>query len=265
MTLFLRELKGNLKSFIIWTACIVALTAMFMAMYPSFADQGDTLNDMLSGFSPELMQMFGFEALDFTQTMDYYAYIFQYVLLATLIQFMMLGANLLSKEEDSGTINFLYAKPLSRRSIVGTKFLAGLALIATFFIVNTAAVAVILSAISRTGVDLGTIVILGAATALGQLMVMGLGMLLSMFIVKSRAVMSASIGVVLALYVASMFANMNSGISWLKYLTPFQYFDSRAIMHSGGIEWIYIALPAGVALTGLAFSLEIYNRRDLKC
>ncbi len=264
MTLYLRELKGNLKSFIIWTACIVALTAMFMAMYPSFADQGQTLNDMLSGFSPQLIQMFGFESLDFTNTMDYYAYIFQYVLLAAMIQFMILGANLLSKEEDSGTINFLYAKPLSRTNIVSTKFLAGLTFIAVFFVINTASAVVILSAVGRTGVDLGAAVMLGAATALGQLMVMGLGMLLSMFIVRSRAVMSASIGIVLVLYVASMFANMNKDVSWLKYVTPFQYFDSRVMLHGGGIELLYAALSVGVAAAGFALSLAIYNRKDLK-
>jgi ABC-2 type transport system permease protein len=265
MTLFLRELKGNIKSFIIWTACIIVLTAMFMAMYPSFADQGDAVNDMLSGFSPELMQMFGFEAIDFTQTMDYYAYIFQYVLLATLIQFMILGANLLSKEEDSGTINFLYSKPLSRSSIVGTKFLAGFAQIAVFFVVNTSAAVVILSAVNKTGVDFGATAMLGLAMALGQLMVMGLGMLLSMFIVKSRAVMSASIGVVLVLYVASMFVSMNSDLGWLKYLTPFKYFDARHIIANVSLEWLYAVLAAGAALAGFALSLVIYNRRDLKC
>ncbi len=265
MTLFFREIKGNLRSFIIWTVCIVALTAMFMAMYPSFAEQGSAVTEMLSGFSPELIQMFGFEAIDFTQTMDYYAYVFQYVLLATMIQFMILGASLLSKEEDSGTINFLYSKPLSRTSIVGTKFIAGVTFIAAFFVVNTAAVIAILSAVGRTGVDYGALMLLGAAMALAQLMVMSLGMLLSMFITKSRAVMSASIGIVLVLYVASMFANMNSDLDWLSYLTPFKYFDARAIIANVSVEWLYALLAAGVALAGLALSLVIYNRKDLKC
>jgi ABC-2 type transport system permease protein len=265
MTLFFREIKGNLRSFIIWTVCIVALTAMFMAMYPSFAEQGSAVTEMLSGFSPELIQMFGFDAIDFTRTMDYYAYVFQYVLLATMIQFMMLGANLLSKEEDSGTINFMYSKPLSRTSIVGTKFMAGVTLIAAFFIVNTAAVIAILSAVNKTGVDFEAIVLLGAAMALAQLMVMSLGMLLSMFITKSRAVMSAAIGVVLVLYVASMFAGMNSDLEWLKFITPFKYFDARVIIANISIEWLYVVLPVGAALAGLAASLVIYNRRDLKC
>jgi ABC-2 type transport system permease protein len=264
MSLYIRELKGNLKSFIIWTACIVSLTALFMAMYPSFAEQGAAVNEMLSGFSPQLMQMFGFDAVDFTQTMDYYGYVFQYVLLAVLIQFMLAGANLVSREEDSGTISFLYAKPVSRTSIAGTKFIAGLTQVAAFFVVYTAAAMAILSAVNRTGVDFGTVLLLDAAMALGQLMVMGVGMLLGVFVTRARTVMSASIGVILVLYMASMFANMQESLEWLKYFTPFQYFDAREILRSGCIEWVYVVLSAGVALAGLAASLVIYNRKDLK-
>ena len=265
MSLYLRELKGNLKSFIIWTACIIVLTTLFMAMYPSFAEQGENVNQMLEGFSPQLMQMFGFEAVDFTQTMDYYGYIFQYVLLAVLIQFMLVGANLLSREEDSGTINFLYAKPVSRTTITGTKFLAGLTEVAAFFIVYTAAAFAILSAVNKTGVDFGAVLLLDAAMALGQLMVMGVGMLLGVFVTKARSVMSASIGIILVLYVASMFVNMQPDLSWLKYVTPFQYFDARAIISGGAIDIIYIVLPIAAAAAALACTLLIYNRKDLKC
>ena len=186
MLLYKRELKGNLKSFVIWTACIVILTALFMAMYPSFSEQGESVNEMLSGFSPQLMEMFGFESIDFTQTMDYYGYIFQYVLLAVLIQFMLAGANLVSREEDSGTINFLYAKPLSRTAITGTKFLAGLTEIAAFFIVYTGAAIAILYAVNKTGVDIEAVLLLDAAMALGQLMMLGIGMLLGTFITRAR-------------------------------------------------------------------------------
>ncbi len=264
MALYLRELKGNLKSFIIWTACIIVLMSLFMAMYPSFASQGNAVNEMLSGFSPELMQIFSFDMIDFTQTMDYYVYIFQYIFLTALIQFMILGANLLSKEEDSGTINFLYAKPLSRRKIVGVKSLAGITAIAAFFIVYTAAVLVVLASINRTGLDYGAIFLISVSMALGQIMMLSIGMLLSMFITKARAVMSASIGIVLVLYVVSMFVNMKSELNWLKYITPFQYFDSRTILRSGGIDWVYIVLSAGIAAAALCISLLIYNRRDLK-
>jgi|AGTN01.3.fsa_nt_gi Putative exporter of polyketide antibiotics len=265
MPLYLRELKGNLKPFIIWTVCIVALTAVFMAMYPSFAEQGEAVNRMLEGFSPELMRMFGFDSVDFTQAMDYYGYVFQYALLAVMIQFMLAGASLVSSEEDSGSISFLYAKPVSRSAIAGTKFFAGLTGIAAFFIVYTAAVTAILAAVDQTGVDIGMVLLLNAAMALAQLMMLGIGMLLSMFITKARAIMSVSIGAVLLLYVAGMFASVQESLNWLKYFTPFQYFDARTILTGGSLEWVYVALPIGVALAGAGLSLVIYNRRDLKC
>lgn len=265
MLLVKRELKGGLKSFIIWTVCIIALSAMFMAMYPSFAEQGDAVNELLDGFSPQMMEMFGFDAVDFTQTMDYYGYIFQYILLAVLIQFMLVGANLLSKEEDSGTINFLYAKPVSRASITASKFLAGLAQIVAFYIVYTAAALAILYAVDKTGVDAGTVLLLSAAMALGQLMMMGIGMLLGTVIIRARSVMSAAIGVVLLLYVASMIVSIQPDLSWLKYATPFQYFDARQIISGAAIETKYILLPVAVAAAAFGGTLAIYNGKDLKC
>jgi ABC-2 type transport system permease protein len=264
MTLFLREIKGNLKSFTIWTACIAGMMAIFMAVYPSFAAQGSMIDEMLKGFSPDLLKMLSFDALDFTKAPDYYAYVFQYILLATMIQFMMMGAGLISREEDSGTINFLYAKPLSRTSIVGEKLFAGITYIAAFFVIYTACTWATLAAVSASAVDLGQVAVFSAALVLGQLMMLGLGLLFSMFVTKTRAIMSTSIGVVLGLYVLSMFVNMKDELKGLKYITPFQYFDSRAILR-GGIDWLYIVLAIAVAAVCVAASLSIYNRRDLKC
>lgn len=264
MALYLRELRGNMRSFIIWTVCIIVLMALMMAMYPSFAEQGDTLGEMIASFPPEMTEMLGFDALDFTQTMDYYAYIYQYLLLAVMIQFMLLGANMVSREEDAGTISFLYAKPISRSAIVGMKFLAGLTAIAAFFIIYTAAAGVMLSAVGTSGFDFGKLLVLNAGMALAQLMMLALGFLLSMFLIRARAVMSASIGVVLALYVIKLFVNINEELGVLAYITPFEYFDARALL-GGGIEWIYILLSTGVSAIALAATVTIYRRKDLRC
>jgi ABC-2 type transport system permease protein len=265
MTLFMREIKGNFKSFVIWTVCIIVILGVFLAMFPSFAAQGESLDELLSGFSEDMLKIFSFDNLDFTVGVDYYAYIFQYILLAAMIQFLIMGAGLISKEEDAGTINFLYAKPLSRSSIVTTKFLAGLTYAAVFFIVYTASACAVLAAVDTSPINFGVILLFSCALLLGQLMMMGLGLLLSMFVTKTRTIMSFSIGVVLLLYILSMVININEDLSALKYVTPFQYFDARTILHSESIEWIYAVLSAGVALAGYALSLVIYNRRDLKC
>jgi ABC-2 type transport system permease protein len=265
MTLFLRELKGNFKSFVIWTLCIIVMLGVFLAMFPSFAAQGESLDELLSGFSEDMLKIFSFDNLNFTVGIDYYAYIFQYILLAAMIQFMIMGAGLISREEDGGTINFLYAKPLSRSSIVTTKFLAGLTYAAVFFVVFTASACAVLAAVDAAPINFGVMLLFSCALSLGQLMMMGIGMLISMFVTKTRTLMSVSIGVVLLLYILSMVINLNEDLSTLKYVTPFQYFDSRSILHTESIEWVYVILPAGVALAGYALSLVIYNRRDLKC
>lgn len=265
MALYIREIKGNLRSFVIWTVCIIAVMTVFLAMYPSFAAQGDAVQKMLEGFSPELIRMFGFDTLDFANTMDYYGYMLQYMLLATMIQFMLLGASLISKEEDAGTINFLYAKPISRRTIVGVKFLAGLTGIFAFFVVYTAAAGMLLLIFGKTGVDWGLVLLFSLALMLGQAMMLGVGMLLSMFITKARAVMSASIGVVMVLYMMSMIVSIKEGLSFLKYFIPFQYFDARQMLTSHSIDWVFVLLALAVAGAAYAASLYIFNRRDIRC
>jgi ABC-2 type transport system permease protein len=265
MTLFMREIRGNMKSFVIWTVCIIVAMAAFMAMYPSFASQGEALDNMLKGFSPDLTRMFGFDMLDFTKAMDYFAYVFQYILLAVLIQFMITGAGLISREEDSGTINFLYAKPLSRTSIVVTKFSAGLFFALVFFVAHTLSVYAAIAAVAPSAADPGLVMLFGLALFLGQIMMLGIGMILSMFVTRARAVMSASIGVVLGFYLLDMFVSIKEELEPLKYATPFQYFDSQAMLRSRSIELECIILPVGVAAACLALSLLIYNRRDMKC
>ena len=264
MALYKHELRSGLKSFLVWTVCILASVWVFMAVYPSFAAQGDNLNTLLENFSPDMIRMFGLDNLNFSLGVDYYAYIFQYMLLVTLIQFLLVGSGLIAREEDSGTIHFLYAKPLSRTSIVLTKFLAGLTYIAAFFLIYTALAYSAVAAFDTAPVDFKPMLLFSCAMLLGQLMMLGLGMLLSMFVTRTRTLMSACIGIVLALYVLSMLINTQPDWDALKYFTPFQYFNAQAMLHDGRIEWIYAVLAAGVGAVGLAASLAVYNRRDLK-
>ena len=112
MTVFRRELILNLKSFIIWSICVLLFLSMYMLLYPTFANQMETVEEMVANLPQEITDMLGINNINFSNIMDYFAYVHQYILLAVSIQFMLMGANLLSREEDLGTINFLYAKPI---------------------------------------------------------------------------------------------------------------------------------------------------------
>jgi len=72
-----------------------------------------------------------------------------------------------------------------------------------------------------------------------------------------------AIGLILGLYFVSIFAGMNEKLTWLKYLTPFGWFNASEFFRSGRFE------PYALVLTGLAVVLFLfaayftYDRRDL--
>jgi len=265
MNMYIREMKGNLKSFGIWMLCILGVLVLFLSMYPSFSAQGAEVNKLLEQFPPEMMQIFSLENIDFSKIIDYYAYTFQYLLLAALLQFILLGANLLSREEDSGTINFLYAKPVSRSDILRAKFLAGLSYIGIFFVLYSLVSLGLLAFLGKSGFDLAAALLLSLAIALGQFLMLCLGLLLGQYLRKARTVLSASLGLVMALYFLSMVINLQKDLEVLKFLSPFQYFDARLITESHALDPLYVGILLGFSLISLVSSFIIYQKRDIPC
>ena len=123
MFLFNREFKAGQKSLIIWITLCSLIMMMSLVMFPSFASQGEYLSEVMASFPEEMLAAINAEQVDFSEPLDYLGYIYQYVLLGAAIMAMLLGSNILAKEEGEKTIEFLNAKPISRRQIVTEKLL----------------------------------------------------------------------------------------------------------------------------------------------
>ena len=116
-----REFKVNLRSFLIWTGVLVSLFLMVYLMYPSLiaSDQMDQLNEMMKMFPPELLKAFNMDisgidtAFGWVKTEG-----FVFVLLITGVYGSILGTNILLKEENDKTIEYLISLPVTRKQIV---------------------------------------------------------------------------------------------------------------------------------------------------
>lgn len=262
MLLFLRELNMAKKSFIIWTVCIAGLMFLSLSMFPSFS-QGMSINDMLKQFPEDVLKGLGMMELDLTQPMDYFVYLFPYVALASVIWAMLMGANMLGKEEGDGTIEFLYAKPITRDYIFFSKLCAVLSEIVLFAVlfygINAAGFALFAEGVY----DAGLLSLLTVAIVLLMLVFMGLGFLLSVFVVKARKVMPVVLGAGLGLYFLSIIANVKDDWLWLKYLIPYQYYDPIKILHEGKLDAVYTALSVGIIAVSLVSAWVIYRRKDI--
>ena len=263
MLLYLRELNVAKKSLLIWTLCLAGLMFLCLAMFPSFSSgQEMNINDMLEAFPEEMRKGFGMMGLDLTEPMDFFVYVYPYVVVAAAIWGAMMGATVLGKEEGEKTIEFLYAKPVTRSYIFLSKLCAVLSELLIFGILFYGINVLGFVAFAEGAYD-ARLLLLTLAVLLIMLIFMGLGFLLSVFVVKARKVMPAALGAGLGLYMLSIFANIKDEWNWLRYLIPYQYFEGIKILRDGGLETKFVILALGIALACLLSSWFIYRRKDI--
>lgn len=262
MILYLQEIRQNLKSLIIWSVCVVGLFIFSMSMFPSFSQNPQMVGDMLKAFPKEMLDAFGISAADFSKPLDYMSYMFQYILLAVGAQAIMLGSGIVSKEETDKTVEFLYAKPVTRNYIMTSKILAGITVMAALNAVFLAGSLAVLNIVS-SNVDNGMAALLCLTMFLIQLFFFAVGLIVSMLFRRVRRFTSISLAIVFATYFLGIMSSVTDSLRALKYIAPFKYFDPTQLVHSGTLEGTYLIIVLAVAAVSIFGAYALYRRRDL--
>ena len=124
-----RELKVNLKSFLIWIIILMSIFGIVFIMYPSIMNSENIkdMEELIKVFPEEMLKMFN---MDITSISSAFGWLktegFVLILLITGMYSSILGSNILLKEENDRTIEYLYAKPISRNKIITSKILVGI-------------------------------------------------------------------------------------------------------------------------------------------
>ena len=56
---------------------------------------------------------------------------------------------------------------------------------------------------------------------------------------------------------------MQEKLNFLKYFTPFKYFDAGELFRSGKIDGAYLRLSTAIIIVSMVAAYWIYNKRDL--
>lgn len=262
MYLLKRELKSNMRSLIIWVVIMVGAIGLSLSMFPSFAEQGAYVSELLDSFPEEMLAALNASQIDFSNPLDYLGYIYQYILLAAAIMAMILGVSTISKEEGEGTIEFLNAKPITRANIVTQKlmFILTQVLILGVFLVGSAYG--LIQVVAEESVGFKPFVLVFVVTCLTELLFVAIGMLVSVFVTKTKRYMPIALGVVFGMYFLAMMAGISTDLEVLHYMTPFAFFEVGDILSSGTIEpsGIWITLILSTVL--IASTYVLYDRKD---
>lgn len=259
-TLFKHEMKLNLKTLLIWTFSVggmcFACILLFSGLEESMADIADSMSQM-GAFS----QAFGMTQLSIATISGFYAAEIGTIhALGGAMFAAMIGAIMLSKEEDGHTSEFLFTLPISRVKAIGAKYIA---LVSNIVLFNVLCVIsyVIGFEILGEGIETKEFLLYHLMQVLMQVEIGSICFFVSSCVKKNK--IGSGIAVALLLYVLDLMGRVLPDLEKFMFLSPFSYANAADIFSVAELEWTSLAF--GILITVAAFlaSLFVYRNKDL--
>lgn len=114
-----REFKKNLKALLIWSVVLGGFILMMLSIYPQMAAEQESMQELLKAYPENLQKIFGMDRLNFGTILGFFAVeVYFMTTLFGSIYVAMLASNIIAKEENEKTIEFLLSRPITRTQIL---------------------------------------------------------------------------------------------------------------------------------------------------
>ncbi|MEG0550151.1 MAG: ABC transporter permease subunit [Vagococcus sp.] len=268
MTIFKIEWQNNKKNLLIWTCALVVIVAVFMSIFPSMENTGmnEMMTTKLETLPQNMLKAFHLNTgPSLVEPTGFFAYIFQYLFIAASIFSIMLGNKMLVKEETDGTIEFLYAQPISRKKIIFGKIVATLSMLVCFWSVTyLASVGVTLffndGILERKDILVSLTKVFGTEFFV-LVFFLSVGFLLSSFLKQVNQ--GISMGLVFISYLLGIVGDLEDKFSYLKNISPIALANPAIILEEGWNMGLIVIL-IGASLLLFTGAMLIYQRKDLE-
>ena len=263
MNIFIQEMKAHRKSIIIWCIGMFFMIVAGMGKFSAYSSTGQSINDIIAKIPKSVRIIMGFGDYDVSKASGYFALLFLYLVLMATIHAVMLGANIISKEERDKTSEFLFVKPVSRNRIITFKILASLVNITILNIITLISSIVLVGKYSKGETVTNEIIKLMVGMFIIQLIFLVIGTGLAAITQNPKTATSGATGILLITYMLSIFVDLNNKIENLKYLTPFKYFEAKNLINGGGFDPVFVVLSILIIAILTSGTYLFYKKRDL--
>jgi ABC-2 type transport system permease protein len=101
------------------------------------------------------------------------------------------------------------------------------------------------------------------AACIFNLFFLSLGMLSAAVTRRYKLSAGMGVGAIFILYLASILAALTEQVAFLRWFTPFSYFEGVQLLRTLRFDPIYLGISAAVILASVAATYLVYERRDL--
>jgi ABC-2 type transport system permease protein len=255
MNIFFRELRASLKSLLIWSAIVILFNVVGFSKFSAYYQNPEMLA-ILDTLPPALLTAFSMNAFNLTTVTGFYGIMITYFGLILCISAAMWGSDIVSKEERNKTVEFSLTLPVTRARLITAK---------TAAVVFNSIVLVLIT----WGVTLVSAQQYKPDSAFYNYVAISIpafvaiGVFLGCAMKKHKRTGSVAISILLSTYFASVMVGMSKDLEFLKYLSPFKYFDPALMLRDARLEVGYVLLSVVIIAVFMVGAYITYSKRDL--
>lgn len=262
--LLIREIKKNSKSFFIWFIILTAINVCMLAAFGTVAEMATNTETMLAQYPEAFVKAMSLDKFDMTNILHYFAS--RSYILVTLfgsIYAIMLSACILSKEESEKTVEFLLSKPITRKEITTAKFCCVTLYVCLFNFLFSCINMIAMQLFKTNDFGITPFLFISLGSFFIHFIFASIGFLLSVFITKTKTVISISFGMVFVSYFFHIIVSINEKLSFLSWFSPFRYFDAESLVVSEVLEPSYLILSITVIVITTLLAYRFYSKKDI--
>ena len=262
MNIFLREVKANLRSLLIWGGIVVLFIFIGITKFSAYEANPQMLV-VLDSMPPALLNALNMKAFNLTTITGFYGVLFTYFALLATISAALWGSDIISKEERDKTVEFTLTLPVTRERLVTGKILAVLVNCIGLLLIMWGASLAAVAKYQPDSAFYEFLTLLMVALFFIQMVFLAVGILLGCAMKDYKRAGSLAVSLILVTYFFSVISGLNENLEFLKYFTPFKYFNPAVLLHESRIDLNYVWLSLGITVVCLVGGYITYARRDL--
>ncbi len=263
MNVFIREMRDHLKGLIIWSVVILVFMLMVFVEFEAYYENPE-MAEILDVVPRGMLEAFGMYGANLTTINGYMSIVALYLYIMLGIFAVLLGNSIIGKEERDKTGEFLMSMPIKRYQVLRSKVGAAVLNCLLLTLIAGIGIAIAVYQYSPDRENFEYISRILVAAFIIQMIFLSLGLFIAASSKAFKKSSALSVALVIITYIISVIQTLSDSVDFLKYFTPFKYYQASEILQNNGFQGIYIGLSVIIVLVANFGVFYVYPRRDLK-
>ena len=242
---------------------VLVYGGLIAAIYPILLANTTQIEDYMKLFPKELMAAFGMTGSLADPGVFFNTYIggFLWPVVAA-IGAIVLATRPAAADAERGWSDLPLGTPLTRGRYLGAAILCQAVILAALALVTVGGVLAV-GVLVGAGFDSVRFLASGVVLWLFACAIAGVTSLVAVITLSRSVAASVTAGILIAMYLLNVVAQVQPDFAWLADLTAFRYAGVGTLIDRGSLDWVGMGVFTVTAIGGWTASIVLFQRRDL--